>query len=495
MSDPGLIAIRKAECELDGLYFARYFFKERFGIKMIINWHHIVIQSILQEVIDLKRNRVIINIPPGYTKTELIIINFIARGLALNPMSRFLHLSYSKTLALENSSTIRKIIKSPKYQEMWPVKTMDDADAKEKWWTEQSGGMYSTSARGQVTGFRAGHMQKDKFSGALLMDDMIKPDDVDYEERIKINNRMNNTIESRLAVPEVPIILIGQRVHKNDLSGYLLTGGTGETWDHYSLPVLNEEPYEYPEEYTHGKQIKCDIPKGWLWPFKHDKKHLISLMSHKFTWLSQYQQRPEKIQIENALFTEENIKQYKLSKIPYTVRIINSGIGIDPSGDDGKEKVKEKDKADMIGEVVAMKGDDGHYYVTLDCSLNGGPAEWAQKAVDVYHKRDLKIMVGENNYGGAMVERCIRTVKGGESVKYKKVTASRGKLVRAEPISALYEQGLVHHVGFFPKLEEELTTYNGKGKSPNRLDALVWILSELSGCNQKPVKAGGLKAW
>lgn len=120
---------RKLECEVDGLYFNRYFFKQRMGSKMVVAPHHEVIQSTLDRVISGEITRLIINVPPGYTKTEMATINMMARGLALNPRARFLHLSYSHNLALLNSSTTRSIIKSSAYQKMWPMTLKDDADS------------------------------------------------------------------------------------------------------------------------------------------------------------------------------------------------------------------------------------------------------------------------------------------------------------------------------------------------------------------------------
>jgi len=385
---------RKKICELSGLYFSKYFFKQRFTTKMIISLHHILIADILQKVIDGKIKRLIVNVPPGYSKTEMAVINFIARGLAINPKARFMHLSYSDNLALENSTTARDIIKSEQYQQMWPVELQDDSDSKKKWWTKQKGGVYATSAGGQVTGFRAGHMEPG-FTGALIIDDPVKPDDALYEERKKVNNRFNETIKSRLAVESVPIIVIMQRIHKNDLSGYLLRGGSGEKWYHLNLPVYIENE-QYPKDYTHGIEIKYNLKKGWLWPVKHNETHRVSLMSHKRTWYSQYKQQPEKYQIDTALWTEENIDQFRIFEIKYD--IIKTCIAVDPSGDDGKETTK----ADEIGIVAACKCSNGHYYVFADLSMNGGPETWASAAVNFYHERELDIMVAEKNYGGAI---------------------------------------------------------------------------------------------
>ncbi len=133
---------RRIECQDDGLYFARYFFKQRQGVKMIVAPHHKVIQNTLDRVVSGEITRLIINVPPGYTKTELATINMIGRGLAINNRARFMHLSYSHNLALLNSSTARGIIKSKDYQAMWPMQLQDDADSKAMWWTEHGGGVY-----------------------------------------------------------------------------------------------------------------------------------------------------------------------------------------------------------------------------------------------------------------------------------------------------------------------------------------------------------------
>ncbi|HEK0881605.1 TPA: DNA-packaging protein, partial [Pseudomonas aeruginosa] len=199
------------------MYFARYFFKQRMGSKMVVAPHHRVIQDTLDRVVSGEITRLIINVPPGYTKTELATINMIGRGLALNNRARFMHLSYSHNLALLNSSTARGMVKSSAYQAMWPMSLRDDADSKAMWWTEHGGGVYASSAAGQVTGFRAGHMEPG-WQGALIIDDPVKPDDA-YSETVRdgVNSRFNETIKSRLALETTPMIVIMQRIHYHDL--------------------------------------------------------------------------------------------------------------------------------------------------------------------------------------------------------------------------------------------------------------------------------------
>ena len=118
-------------------------------------------------------------------------------------------------------------------------------------------------------------------------------------------------------------------------------------------------------------------------------------------------------------------------------------------------------------------------YVIDDASVSGkSPAQWAARAIAVYHARQADRVVAEVNQGGAMVEAVLREVDA--TVAYRALHASRGKRARAEPVAALYEQGRVSHAGRFPALEDELCTWRGDGdESPDRLDALVWAMSEL----------------
>jgi hypothetical protein len=246
VSDATITETTRLECEIDGLYFTRLFMKQRIGSKMIIGRHHPVMQAALDRTMLPPSHpdfisRLIINVPPGYTKTEMAVISYMARGLAINPRSRFLHMSYSKDLALLNSATTREIVKGVDYQSMWPMQTKDDADSKSIWWNTKGGGVRAAAAGGQITGFRAGHMLDTMFTGAMLIDDPNKPDDVNYPSKLETaNNRYSETASSRLAVETVPIILIMQRIAWNDLTGYLLRGGSGEMWHHLNLPVIIE---------------------------------------------------------------------------------------------------------------------------------------------------------------------------------------------------------------------------------------------------------------
>lgn len=472
-----IIQARKLECELDFLYFSRYFFKQRFGTKMIISGHHLVMVKFLRDIITGKIKRGIINIPPGYTKTDFAVINLIAYGLACNPRARFLHLSYSHALALLNSATTKGLVESFRYQEMWPVALKEDAKAKEIWWTEQNGGVRATSSMGQVTGFRAGHMDHtdDNFTGALIIDDPVKPEDA-YSEVMRegVNNNFNETIASRVAVENVPILVIMQRIHFNDLSGYLLKGGSGEKWHHLNLPVILDKAETYPEEYTHGIPYAHDLPDGWLWPFKHNDEHSMALKSHRRKFWAQYMQNPIKRDEETALWSESMINQARAVEIE--ARIIRTVVAVDPA-------VSNTATSDEHGIGVVSEYADKKYSVDADYSLKGSPKTWADRAIAAHDKHEALGIVVEINQGGDMCRDTLRNA--GFRGKIIMVRASKGKTARAEPIAALYELGLISHGTGLLKLEEEMMdfdpiTQKSNGKSPNRVDWLVWALTELA---------------
>lgn len=178
----------------------------------------------------------------------------------------------------------------------------------------------------------------------------------------------------------------------------------------------------------------------------------------------------------NALFPEENIDKWRVidGRVPEFLRVV---VGVDPSGSGDEDNVDN----DAIGIIVGALGIDGNAYVLEDCTVKAGPGTWGRIATTAFDRHQANVVVGEVNYGGDMVRATIQAAR--PRTPFKKVTASRGKHVRAEPFSALYEQGKVRHVGNFPELEDELAGmstigYTGSG-SPNRADALIWVLAEL----------------
>lgn len=288
-------AIRHIRAELllrSQLDFTRYFFRQREGIDFIEAPFHSVLCSTLDAVMDGRIQRLIINIPPGYGKTENAVVNFVARGFAKNPRARFIHLSYGDKLALDNSSKTRELIKSEAFQELWEREFKEDSDTKGLWKTEEGGGFLAGPAGGVVTGFRAGTMDEG-FTGALIIDDPVKPDDARHYAALEhINSRWHTTFKSRLALERVPVIVIMQRLHVEDFAGFLLGGGAGCKWHHLILPVEINAATPYPAEYTHGIPIPHNLPDGPLWLTKHTPADIETLKLDAFTFAGQYDQRP-----------------------------------------------------------------------------------------------------------------------------------------------------------------------------------------------------------
>lgn len=171
--------------------------------------------------------------------------------------------------------------------------------------------------------------------------------------------------------------------------------------------------------------------------------------------------------MEGALWRRSNIEQYRVPHAPPLFRVV---VAIDPA-------VTSAEGSDETGIAVAGLGEDGDAYVLDDLSLKASPHAWGTAAVEGYRHYQADRIVAEVNNGGDMVELTIRTVD--QNASYKAVHASRGKQTRAEPIAALYEQGRVHHVGTLPELENQLCQWVPGDKSPDRLDALVWAITEL----------------
>jgi phage terminase large subunit-like protein len=183
--------------------------------------------------------------------------------------------------------------------------------------------------------------------------------------------------------------------------------------------------------------------------------------------------------LPGALWSMSGLDAYRLRGQPDVERIV---VAVDPA-------VTATEASDYHGIIVAGLADDKSGVVLEDASLQGTPNEWARRAVSLYRSWEADAIVIEVNQGGDMVAHTIRTID--PNVKIKEVRASRGKHVRAEPIAALYEQGRVAHIGSFPELESQMTQmtvngYEGEG-SPDRVDALVWALTDLFPAMVKPV--------
>lgn len=295
--------IIRAKCLADTLWATRYFFRAENGRKFNVGAHHRRIAEALDRVFSGECTRLIINCPPRYSKTEMLKA-FVKKGLAINPASKYIMLSYSANLALDNSERIKDAVDSEWYRELFPwVEIKQDSHAKQKWYTTSGGGVYATSSDGQVTGFGAGLVAEEEefqvsgfksqvsgaWGGAIIIDDPLKPlDATSPVKRQKVNDQFENTIRSRVNDRSTPIIIIMQRLHKQDLCGYLLETEPDE-WEVLSLPALSVD------EET-GEEVA-------LYPFKHTVEELHKIRAaNRFTFETQYQQNPQAINEKLWLF-------------------------------------------------------------------------------------------------------------------------------------------------------------------------------------------------
>ena len=172
--------------------------------------------------------------------------------------------------------------------------------------------------------------------------------------------------------------------------------------------------------------------------------------------------------VEGALFNGANIEQNRVELTPTLTRIV---VAVDPA-------VTSNASSDETGIIVAGRSEDNQYYILEDFSGIFSPDVWIKKAIECYYQFEADRIVCEVNNGGDLIEKLLRVQD--VNVPYTSVRATRGKMLRAEPISALYEQDKVHHVGFFKELEDQMTSYTPyTTKSPDRLDAVVWALTSL----------------
>jgi predicted phage terminase large subunit-like protein len=270
----------------ENLYdFSRWMFLQRKGYRWQRAGHHQIVCDALMRVFNGECTRLVINIPPRYSKTELAVINFIAWAFGRVPDAEFIHASYSSALAINNSAQIRGLVQHEAYREIFPELELAN-EASHHWRTTDGGVMYATGTAGTITGFGAGKM-REGFGGAIIIDDPHKADEASSDVvRKGVLDWFQNTLESRKNAPHTPIIVIMQRLHESDLAGWLLgdrgkdmtgpavAGGNGEVWEHVCLSAWNEDATP-------------------LWPQKHSATELHRMeKASPYVFAGQYRQRP-----------------------------------------------------------------------------------------------------------------------------------------------------------------------------------------------------------
>lgn len=290
-----------AECMSDFYTFTQKMFVARKGVEMRLNFHQKLICEALEKVVLGKTKRLIINIPPRSGKTEISVLNFVAWATGLFPDSEWIHVSYSKRLASNNTYGIREIMRNEAYKEIFPyVEIKSDSDAKDEFRTNYGGIIYATGSDGSITGRGAGGMSG-RFQGGIIIDDPHKPGEANSElVRSGVLNWFQETLESRKNNPDTPIIVIMQRLHEEDLAGWLINGGNGEEWETLVIPAINEDGTSFWErqfpiemldrlERTNpyvfaGQYLQLPAPKNGG-TFKPANIQIVDALPHGIKWI------------------------------------------------------------------------------------------------------------------------------------------------------------------------------------------------------------------
>ena len=279
-----------------------------------------------------------------------------------------------------------------------------------------------------------------------------------FNECSEIGYEAVNTVLTRLA----------QRTALRNRA-YFDCNPAGKSHWSYKLFVEKRDPVSglalpFPQNYAsmqlNPAENRENLPEGYLEETLAGLSERQRLRFLEGRWLDDF---------AGALWTQEMIERDRVEAPPEEFeRII---VGVDPAVSSGRD-------ADETGIVTVARGRNRHFYVLSDASMTGRPTEWAGRAVAEYHRFHADRIAGEVNNGGDLIETVLRSIDA--DVSFRAVRAMRGKIERAEPVAALYEQRRVHHLGCFPELEEQMTTFRPEsGDSPDRLDALVWAVTML----------------
>lgn len=437
--------------------YTLWVFENIYKREFLPNWHHKVLCQVLEDIHQGKLLHTVINIPPRYTKTEIVVKIFISWCYAKDPDSEFIHLAYSDDLALANSSAVREIIQHESFQEIWPVEFKKDSTAKKKWKTTAGGEMSAAATGGAVTGFGAGKLGAETFKGALIVDDPLKPEDSNSDTiRNGINNRFPQTLKSRLNDRKTPMIVIMQRLHEDDPAGFLLNGGTELEFTHINLPAINEDGPS-----TYDPREKGEI----LWPEKHNAEELEEMRQKAaMEFAGQYQQRPAPAEgniFKHFKFYKELPDEpfYKVHSWDFTFK--------------AQSKTKGKDVDYVVGTEWGKGRHSNDIYLFPDMVRARMGFADSKDAVVSFVKRhpDYKaILIEDKANGSAIMDVLKKDVK-----RIIEIEPTGSKIERAEAIAPLYRAGNVYlpHPSICPWINDWINEHKvfPNGKHDDQVDS------------------------
>ena len=438
--------------------FTECAFSEIHKTPFIFGEHHEIMCDTLDRVIGGELRKVIINIAPRYGKTELVSKMFMSCGFAVNPKCRFIHLSYSSSLTADNSVAVKDIVNSEMFRSLFSARVRKGRDTMAKWDTVQGGGLYATSTLGQITGFGAGATDAEdgevndeyldeytaeynphKFTGAIVIDDPIRPEDALSDTiRERVNRRFETTIRNRVNSRRVPIIIVCQRTHEHDLCGYLQEMEPDE-WTVISIPAIRYD--------GNGNESA-------LWPHKHTIEELHKIQAASpFVFETQYMQNPKPL--EGLMY--ERFKTYEVFPI-------------------GRYQTKNyTDTADTGSDfhcsIDYREYPNGECYV-IDVLYTDKPMEYTEVKQAEMMTRDKVVLANiEGNNGGRTfsrnVEKNVRAL-GNAHTKFSTFTQSRNKDTRIFTNTATV-QNMVHFPADWarrwPQFHNAMTSFRKEGRN------------------------------
>lgn len=398
LSFPERVIIRSKSTK-SFLNFTRIWFELIQGDRLLVNWHHRLMASKIDDLLAgrLVPRNLIINIPPGGTKTEFFSIHFPAYVNALvqeKRLKRFrnLNISFADTLVKRNSRRTRDIIASREYQEFWPCSF--GVNQAEEWEIKDERGRsigqtVSRSSNGQITGGRGGYYGPE-FSGMVILDDYNKPVDMLSESRRKsANTLLVNTIRSRRGDKSkehpTPFVSIQQRLHTDDATGFMLAGGMGVPFHHVAIPAMIDEKYiqslDEPwrslcwETVKDTDSVVVGGVRYWsYWPQMEDVNDLLQLWEKdRYTFLSQYQQNP--MALTGGIIDTSWFRTYTtLPKLTHRAVYVDTNSG------------KVEDWLDYTVFTLAGMGVDGNLYIIDVVRGRWDPEDLLKKAEEVWEK-------------------------------------------------------------------------------------------------------------
>lgn len=398
LSFPERVIIRSKSTK-SFLNFTRIWFELIQGDRLLVNWHHRLMASKIDDLLAgrLVPRNLIINIPPGGTKTEFFSIHFPAYVNALvqeKRLKRFrnLNVSFADTLVKRNSRRTRDIIASREYQEFWPCSF--GVNQAEEWEIKDERGRsigqtVSRSSNGQITGGRGGYYGPE-FSGMVMLDDYNKPVDMLSESRRKsANTLLVNTIRSRRGDKSkehpTPFVSIQQRLHTDDATGFMLAGGMGVPFHHVAIPAMIDEKYiqslDEPwrslcwETVKDTDSVVVGGVRYWsYWPQMEDVNDLLQLWEKdRYTFLSQYQQNP--MALTGGIIDTSWFRTYTtLPKLTHRAVYVDTNSG------------KVEDWLDYTVFTLAGMGVDGNLYIIDVVRGRWDPEDLLKKAEEVWEK-------------------------------------------------------------------------------------------------------------